>query len=146
MIVSGSHPRNCRQKQIFCYLFHAGITLCPHETFRRKRIIIMARREITQYFDDLDKTPLTEEQLRVIRFSLEGVNYTLDLSEENAEKFQALLQPYVEVASKAPRERGAKANPADIRAWAAKHGHQVAHRGKIPTKVIEAYHAANPAR
>lgn len=106
----------------------------------------MARREITQYYDDLDKTALTEDELRVVRFSLDGTDYTLDLSEQNAEKFLELLKPYLEVASTAPTDRASNANPADIRAWAAKNGHQVANRGKIPTKVIDAYRVANFGR
>lgn len=106
----------------------------------------MARREITQYYDDLDKSPLTEDELRVIRFSLDGTDYTLDLSQQNADKFLELLEPYLAVANTAPTDRAAAANPADIRAWAAKNGHQVANRGKIPTKVIDAFRAANSGR
>ncbi|MHB2253051.1 Lsr2 family DNA-binding protein [Corynebacterium aurimucosum] len=33
--------------------------------------------------------------------------------------------------------------PADVRAWAAKHGYEVAERGKIPNDVILAYRDAN---
>lgn len=106
----------------------------------------MARREITQYYDDLDKSALTESELRVIRFSLDGTDYTLDLSKANADKFFGLLEPYLAVASTAPTDRAANANPADIRAWAARNGHQVASRGKIPTTVIEAFRAANSQR
>ncbi|KLN37611.1 histone [Corynebacterium diphtheriae bv. gravis str. ISS 4746] len=46
----------------------------------------MARREITQYFDDIDNTPLTEDQVHVVRFGVNGINYVLDLSADNAQK------------------------------------------------------------
>ena len=40
----------------------------------------MARREITQFFDDLDNAPLSEEEVNVVDFSVNGIDYTLDLS------------------------------------------------------------------
>lgn len=56
----------------------------------------MARREITQYFDDIDNTPLTEDQVHVVRFGVNGINYVLDLSADNAQKFEDALAPFIE--------------------------------------------------
>lgn len=42
----------------------------------------MARREVTQFFDDLDNTPLTADEVNVVEFSYKGSTYVLDLSEE----------------------------------------------------------------
>lgn len=103
----------------------------------------MARREITQYFDDLDQTPLSEDELHVVRFSLNGTDYVLDLSEKNATKFLELLEPYLKVARTAPVDQLANVNPADIRRWAQANGHPIANRGKIPFSIIEQYRAAH---
>ncbi|QGU08578.1 Nucleoid-associated protein Lsr2 [Corynebacterium occultum] len=109
----------------------------------------MARREITQYFDDLDDTPLEEHQLHVVRFSYEGSDYILDLSEENAEKFREMVHPYLEVARKVTPTRGGSAdsrtpvNSRDVRRWALEKGLKVANRGKIPFEIIEAYQKAH---
>lgn len=103
----------------------------------------MARREITQYFDDLDQTPLDEDNLHVVRFSLNGSDYILDLSEQNASKFYELLEPYLNVARTAPVDHLAKIDPAEIRRWAQANGHPIANRGKIPFTIIEQYRAAH---
>lgn len=99
----------------------------------------MARREITQYFDDLDNSPLTEENHREIRFSIDEVDYIIDLSLDNAEKFDAALAPFLEVARQAPVDHLAKTEPAEIRKWAQEEGLAIAHRGKIPHSIVEAY-------
>lgn len=103
----------------------------------------MARREVTQFFDDLDNSPLTEEQLTVIRFSVDGKEYLLDVSKENAEKFHAAMDPFIKAAHRPAKKETRPYKPADVRAWAAAHGYEVAARGKIPTSVITAYRDAN---
>ena len=40
----------------------------------------MSRREVTQFYDDLDHTLIPEDQLEVVRFSVNGQNYLIDLS------------------------------------------------------------------
>ncbi|RNE50038.1 histone-like nucleoid-structuring protein Lsr2 [Corynebacterium alimapuense] len=111
----------------------------------------MARREITQYFDDLDNSPLTNEQVNTIRFSVDGSHYIIDLSEENAARFREILTPYVENASAlpAPRKttsRGASkaksSNSRKIREWAQENNLKVAERGTIPSHIVEAYNQA----
>ncbi|CAB0572032.1 Lsr2 family protein [Corynebacterium diphtheriae] len=99
----------------------------------------MARREITQYFDDIDNTPLTEDQVHVVRFGVNGINYVLDLSADNAQKFEDALAPFVEKAHRAKVDESAHYDPKTVRAWAQKHDYQVADRGKIPSTVIEAF-------
>ena len=42
----------------------------------------MARREITQIYDDLDDKPLQETDVHVIRFSIDGSSYVMDVSKE----------------------------------------------------------------
>lgn len=104
----------------------------------------MARKSITQIFDDLDNTPLTESEVEVIQFSVNGKDYTLDLSAQNAEKFHAALEPFVEVAQRvSPVRRTQGYSPKEVREWAAANGYEVAARGKIAQEVVDAYLAAN---
>lgn len=103
----------------------------------------MARREITQFFDDIDNSPLNEEEVIVIRFSVDGKDYLLDVSQENADKFHAALEPFVKAARHPVKKETRRYKPADVRAWAAQHGYEVAERGKIPNDVILAYRDAN---
>lgn len=116
----------------------------------------MARKEVIQYFDDLDNSPLTKEEVEIVHFSLGNKEYELDLSSANAEKFRELLQPYLEHARRVnvPQRRrrrqgnyagGAAAygiDPADVRAWAESNGIPVNQRGKIKTETVERYREA----
>lgn len=117
----------------------------------------MARREITQFYDDLDNTPLGTEEVNVVEFSYAGTDYVVDLSEENALKLANALEPYLKVATKVARNRAAKARSTAatspksdpsrnrrIREWARNNGHSVSARGQISHEVIAAYEEANP--
>ena len=115
----------------------------------------MAQQTTVRFVDDLDGS----EASGTFDFSLEGRNYQIDLSDENAAKLRDVLAPYVGAARKAggrgrgraPRqtavvEKPARSNreeTAAIRQWARENGHQVSERGRIPKSVIEAYQAAN---
>lgn len=112
----------------------------------------MARREITQYFDDIDGTPLTDEQVNTVRFSVEGSAYVIDLSEDNATRFLELLAPYVEAARPAPVARKSRTRATSgvkrsdsrrIREWAQEQNLQVSDRGTIPKHIVEAYNEAH---
>lgn len=115
----------------------------------------MARREITQFFDDLDNSPLEESEVNIIRFSVDGTHYILDLSEKNAAEFRSALEPWIAAAQVAPapqkasttRQSGASAaakreQSRAIREWARANGIEVSDRGKIAASVIEAYEQA----
>lgn len=99
----------------------------------------MARRDVTQFFDDLDNSPINEEDLEVVRFGVNGKNYILDLSHANAEKFHAALAPYIEAARPAQATTPKRTDPREVREWAKKQGIEVAKRGKIPSEIIDAY-------
>ena len=114
----------------------------------------MARREITQYFDDIDGTPLTDDQVNTVRFSVDGSDYVIDLSEDNATQFLELLAPYVKAAQPAPVARksrpratgGAKrSNSRRIRQWAQKQNLDVSDRRTIPKHIVQAYNEAHPS-
>lgn len=114
----------------------------------------MARKEITRYFDDLDGTPLDEDEVNVVRFGYKGRQYMLDLSEENAGKFDEMMAGYVEKASpvepvqqrvrRTTRSTNANRNRNRIiREWARQQGIQVADRGALSKDVIAKYEAAH---
>jgi len=112
---------------------------------------IMAKQIITVLTDDLDGGDAD----RTIEFGLDGVNYTIDLSEKNAGKLRKALDPYLAVASRAGRASGngrisvraakpVRANRDQnqaIREWATKNGYEVSERGRIPGSIVEAFHA-----
>jgi hypothetical protein len=93
---------------------------------------------------------------RTVEFGLDGVNYTIDLSDKNAGKLRKALDPYLAAASRVGRSagtgrisaRGAAApsrtnrdqNQA-IREWATKNGYEVSERGRIPASIVEAFHS-----
>jgi hypothetical protein len=114
----------------------------------------MAKQVITVLTDDLDGGDAD----RTIEFGLDGVNYTIDLSEKNVGKLRKALDPYLAVASRVGRSgtngrivtRAARtAAPARanrdqnqaIREWAVKNGYEVSERGRIPGSIVEAFHA-----
>lgn len=106
----------------------------------------MARREIIQFYDDLDNSPLTQDEVNVIKFSMNGNNYIIDLSAKNAAKFEAALEPFVKAARKdsgAARKTNNSPDPKLIREWAKSQGIEVAARGKLSNDIIEKYLAAN---
>src|SRR4051794_11972860 len=59
----------------------------------------MAKQIITLLTDDLDGGDAD----RTIEFGLDGVNYTIDLSEKNAGKLRKALDPFLTAASKVGR-------------------------------------------
>ncbi|MBZ8176695.1 Lsr2 family protein [Corynebacterium poyangense] len=115
----------------------------------------MARKEVIQYFDDLDNSPLSQDQVETVQFRLDNQEYELDLSAENARKFREVLSPYLDNARKVNatrRRRRASSNnggaaaygidPSEVRAWAEANGIQVNKRGKIKTETVERYREA----
>ena len=114
----------------------------------------MAQQFQVQYIDDLDGTDPGSEA-NTISFAFDGKEYTIDLSDENAEAFREVMAPYVENGH---RVSGGKAKPARraaaksssaagdtkaIREWARDNGYEVSDRGRIPGNVMDAYAAAN---
>jgi hypothetical protein len=112
----------------------------------------MAKQVITLLTDDLDGSKAD----RTVEFGLDGVNYTIDLSEKNAGKLRKALDGFIAAASRmgrsapevrsAGRRGGAKgATRTDrdqnraIREWAIKNGYDVSERGRIPAEVVRAY-------
>ena len=114
----------------------------------------MAKQVITLLTDDLDGG----EADRTVEFGLDGVNYTIDLSEKNAGKLRKALDPFLNAATRVGRSGGGEARASRrgstsgtgrasrdqnqaIREWAAKNGYEVSERGRIPSSIVEAYHS-----
>ncbi|MFJ6194536.1 Lsr2 family protein [Micromonospora sp. NPDC092111] len=112
----------------------------------------MAREVITVLTDDLDG----EKADRTVEFSLDGMVYTIDLSDENVGTLRKALDPYITagrwmgrgaVAAGRPTRRPARAGVSGmdreqnraIREWARKNGHEISERGRIPVAVVEAW-------
>lgn len=106
----------------------------------------MARRKITQVFDDLDNKPLDENDVHVIRFSIDGSSYVMDVSSANCEKFRESISEFLAHARKDTNQRREPQNysPKAVREWAAARGIVVAERGKLSQQIINDYLAANP--
>lgn len=114
----------------------------------------MARREI--FVDDVDGKE--DETVQPRRFSVGHQAYTIDLHDKNYEKFLKALEPWLEHAEKQsapplsprairPARGAAKANDkgytaADVRAWAAEEGIELAARGRIHKEIVEKFEYA----
>ena len=96
--------------------------------------------------DDLDGGSADE----TVRFGLDGSQYEIDLSTDNAKNLRAALKAYVDAGRKTsgrtgrPRGTGAARSneAAQIREWARNNGYTVSERGRVNSEIIEAYRAA----
>ncbi|WP_018215244.1 histone-like nucleoid-structuring protein Lsr2 [Salinispora vitiensis] len=109
----------------------------------------MARKVITVLTDDLDGGKAD----RTVEFSLDGVAYTIDVSDENAGILRKTLDPYLSAGRRIGRggvdtsrtlRRGTstgidREQNRAIREWAAQNGYKISERGRIPVEVVEAY-------
>ena len=104
----------------------------------------MAQHFQVRYTDDIDGTDLGESA-NTISFAFEGKEYSIDLSDDNAQALREAVAPYIEAGhrvtgakTKAARKTTGKTSPADtkaIREWARENGHDVSNRGRIPADV-----------
>lgn len=62
----------------------------------------MAQRVITTLLDDLDETGQTEAD-ETVEFALDGASYSIDLSEDNAERLRDLMAEFIGAARRTPR-------------------------------------------
>jgi hypothetical protein len=115
----------------------------------------MAQQTTVRFIDDLDGSDASG----TFDFSLDGRQYQVDLSDDNAAKLRDALAPFIDVARKTGGRRRGRAqrqtsmtttpatsnreDTAAIREWARAHGHKVSDRGRISKSVMEAYKAAS---
>ncbi|MCP3427262.1 Lsr2 family protein [Rothia sp. AR01] len=103
--------------------------------------------------DDLDGGTAGE----TVRFALDGGQFEIDLSTENAKQLREAIRPYTSAAQKVTTQnrRGAgrtagggqqrNKETAQIRAWAKENGYEISDRGRIYKSIQDAYHAAQKA-
>jgi Lsr2 len=112
----------------------------------------MAQKTIVELVDDLDGSQASES----ISFGLDGVEYTIDLSEANASKLRGQLAGFVEKAQRvggrkqrggtaktAVRAGGDRAQNQAIREWARSQGEKISDRGRIPAELVAKFQAAH---
>lgn len=108
----------------------------------------MAKRTFTKLIDDLDGSDAAE----TVSFAVDGVSYEIDLSDQNAAKLRDDLAVWTAHATRVGGRRRSAASSSRagggedldaIRTWARDNGHTVADRGRISSKVKEAYAAAH---
>lgn len=113
----------------------------------------MAQKVQVILVDDVDGGEADE----TVTFSLDGVNYEIDLSEANAESLRDSLGEWIGHARRVGGRSGGKgrsggrakaaaatkADLADVRSWARDNGFQVSDRGRVSSEVLAAYEAAH---
>jgi len=114
----------------------------------------MARKVVTTLVDDIDGTPIEEGKGETVPFALDGVNYEIDLTDDNAVKLRTALDDYVDKGRRvgrastgkgAARRSSGTAPKEDLsaaREWLREQGHQVSERGRIAAELLEQYRAS----
>lgn len=112
----------------------------------------MAQRVQVELVDDLNGEVAQE----TVRFGVDGTEYEIDLTTENADRLRSTLSQYVEKARKARtgrRNQGGQQSPStnrnkrentqQIRQWAQDNGYNPSSRGRINQSIVDAYNEAN---
>ncbi|MBV7412780.1 histone-like nucleoid-structuring protein Lsr2 [Dermabacteraceae bacterium P13115] len=103
----------------------------------------MARKTHVVLVDDIDGTDAAE----TVNFGLDGVNYEIDLNEDNAAKLREALTPWLAAARRVggrarrgtgPVSGGGSQN-SEIRRWARENNIPVSERGRISADVRKMY-------
>jgi hypothetical protein len=126
----------------------------PQQTISLKGDEKLAQKVNITFVDDLDGT----EAIETVRFALDGKEYEIDLSEDNAKELRDGLQKFVQAArrggstgGRGGKRGGGQSSTSNrdetqaIRLWAAENGIAVNTRGRISSDVVEKYRAANAA-
>ncbi|KOV71277.1 hypothetical protein ADL00_08395 [Streptomyces sp. AS58] len=110
----------------------------------------MAQKIVTVYTDDLSGEEAEEVQTHT--FSLNGINYEIDLVSENYDRLFEALAPFIKSGRKTgrtkranqarrPEEGGPSAD--QLRAWARENNYHINNRGRVPASIREAYNKAH---
>lgn len=112
----------------------------------------MATKTVVTMIDDL--TEVEGEDVQRREWTIDGVTYEADFSDETWGELLEDLQRYNDVAQVVRRDRGKgkgrgtgqgagnREESKAIREWAHRQGFEVSERGRIPKNVLDAYHAA----
>ncbi|MFE7720131.1 Lsr2 family protein [Nocardia rhizosphaerihabitans] len=119
--------------------------------------------------DDVDGKEIDGGFEAPVEFSFNGKHYQIDLRQTNFDKFEKVMNPWIEAATEvvdappAPGRRGrpagssnagkrpdtgsgrSKEELANIREWLKKEGHEVNERGRIRGELLDMYDRAHAA-
>lgn len=113
----------------------------------------MATKHVVTLIDDVTG----EEAAETLTFSLDGADYEIDLSDENAQRLRSEMSTWTQHARRSGgRKRPTSTRPATrasgnrhspehlkaVRRWARENGHSVSEKGRIPQAVMQAFEAA----
>jgi hypothetical protein len=113
----------------------------------------VAARTVVHLIDDIDGSEADE----TVTFSLDGVDYVIDLSSGNADGLRKALAEFVAGARRTGGAKAVKGGKAQvkpggdraqnqaIREWARRNGHPISERGRIPADLIARFQSANGA-
>jgi len=114
----------------------------------------MAQRVQVILEDDLDGSEADE----TVVFGLDGAEYEVDLSTDNAQGLRDALAPWVAVGRRTggrrkratasasasrPAQSSSGKSTGDIRAWAQENGYEVSSRGRVSAEIRDAYEKAH---
>lgn len=111
----------------------------------------MAQKTVVELVDDLDGGEAAE----TVFFALDGVDFRIDLSTENAARLRETLAEYVDHARRvgvhkpgrtvANGNGNGKPDTQAIREWARSQGETVAERGRLSHELLTRFQAAHSA-
>ncbi len=107
----------------------------------------MAQRTVVQLVDDFDGQELERGEGESVRVALDGAEYEIDLSPENAQQLRDDFGKWLNHARRVGGRRSGSRTKSDVdskavRAWAASNGIALNERGRIPATVVEQFKAA----
>lgn len=110
----------------------------------------MAVKLLELLIDDLELRNNPGSQVpadETVHFTLDGVEYMIDLTSKNADSLRSAIAPYCEAARrvggrKRNRSKSARDHSARIREWARDRGMKVSEKGRIPGPVVAEYNSS----
>ena len=108
----------------------------------------LARKVHVQLIDDISG----EDAQETLGFAIDGVEYEIDLAEENAAGLRAALHPFIAHSRRVPGSVAGRAGRAttsnrektqQIREWAEANGYNPSARGRISQAIKKAYDDAH---
>jgi hypothetical protein len=106
----------------------------------------MAQKTVIELIDDLDGSEASQS----VTFSLDGVDYEMDLNDNNAAELRTALAKFTDAARRTGGRKRAVTeakttglSTKQVRAWALAEGLEVSPRGRVQASVIDAYLSAN---
>lgn len=105
----------------------------------------MAQKTVVELVDDLDGGEAHE----TVEFSIDGVDFTIDLSNDNATRLRESLAEFVGHARKVSgrrgrgRQAGAMVDTQAVREWARSQGEDVAERGRLSRTLVARFQQAH---